>query len=427
MGFLSGCLRLQSGPETTTSGQGETGTSDTTTTASQTTVPENAPESITEGWPQYMRDARNSGWAPDSTGPTDGVEEVWSFETNRNFDAAVSIASGTAYGAAWGEDVFALDVQRGRSDWTQPLDGNAAFGAPAIEDEIVVFTTHSGSVVGLNTMGGYQWQDQTDVEIWASPTIDDGSVYVSRSDGRLSAYTLERGTESWQVGIDEDAMFSTPAVSDSVAVIAGSAFRRDHPRDMGLLSSEFVRWMTEYGEGGTVYGFDVEAGERLWSRSVESPVLGSASIRGEMAYIGDHGGTMHALDLTSGAVEWSRNVDSSITSPPTVTEDRVFAGSWDGTCYAWNRRTGEREWILPTSGAIRRSPIVVGEAVYLNASGGSIFAVEKASGRTFWEYQLGTGSTSTPVMVDGMLVIGTQGKNNDDPNKPSPGEIVALA
>lgn len=429
VGSLGGCLRLQSGSGQTPNQNTiqQTAESSGTNPTESTSTPEDAPANITEDWPQLMRDSRNTGFAPEREGPADQVETVWTFETIMNFDASLSVSDGTAYGAAWGNTLFAIDVQTGEEQWRQTIGSNAPFGAPAIDSGTIVIGTHEGRVYGINSEGGYLWRLGTDAPVFSSQTIHENSVFVTTMGGTVYSVSLETGEIEWEISIDEPHSYSTPAVTNDTVIVAGSEFDTRPPENMFILSREFTEWAENNATGGRLYGLDRHSGDTKWSVSLDSPTIGSPTVSDGRAYIGTYDGTLTAIDLQRTSIDWQKQTDGAITAAPVVTKSMVYGSSWDRTLYAWNRETGNREWILPTKAPIKRSAIVVGNTVYLNGSDGWIYAVDAESGRMNWQYELDVGSDSIPAMANGMLLIGTKGKGNDDPNEPSPGKIYALA
>jgi outer membrane protein assembly factor BamB len=77
----------------------------------------------------------------------------------------------------------------------------------------------------------------------------------------------------------------------------------------------------------------------------------------------------------------------------------------DKGLYAFDARNGAKLWYIPEIVALS-SPNVVEGVVYVDANSG-VYALDAASGRQIWNYSSDGGVNSSPVVLDGVVYVGT--------------------
>jgi polyvinyl alcohol dehydrogenase (cytochrome) len=116
--------------------------------------------------------------------------------------------------------------------------------------------------------------------------------------------------------------------------------------------------------------------EEAWRVDGLSGVTGTPAIWGGTAYVGTWNGTARAIDLAHGSTVWERQ----------LTDGPGGAGMVDG------------------------SPLVTPGRVYLGDARGRLHALDRATGAIVWSRRLDahplTRIFSSPVLVDGLLVVG---------------------
>jgi len=125
------------------------------------------------------------------------------------------------------------------------------------------------------------------------------------------------------------------------------------------------------------------------------------------------------VDAAHGMIEWSFQADGPVRGSPLVGSELVFIGSGDGNFYAIERATGEERWRFPAGSPIHSSPAGGGDLVYFGDRANVFYAVNRSSGRLKWRIETGSDRawewgaegwdyfTSSPVVVDGLVVVGS--------------------
>ena len=103
--------------------------------------------------------------------------------------------------------------------WSQHDQGDAkagVWGTPGIYQDLVVYSTYTGRLVGVDrNSGAIRWEKRLTAPIMGSPVFVDGRLIIGDCDGVLHAYdvtnTLIDPPEAWQVPLGS-CIEATPAV-----------------------------------------------------------------------------------------------------------------------------------------------------------------------------------------------------------------------
>ncbi|WP_235907967.1 outer membrane protein assembly factor BamB family protein [Halosegnis longus] len=301
-----------------------------------------------------------------------------------------------------------------------------------------VYVAVSDEVVAIGTDGTEQWSFRTDDEVWSSPAVVDGTVYVGSDDAHVYALDARSGTEQWSFRTDGEVRSSPAVVDDTVYVGSGySAQVSSPPFDRGTVyaldaASGTERWTfqtandpvsgvssspavvdgTVYvgSDDAHVYALDARSGTEQWSfqtaNAPSSVVRSSPAVVDGTVYIGSRDTHVYALDARSGTEQWSFQTDGWVRSSPAVVDDTVYVGSDDTRVYALDARGGTEQWSFRTDGEVRSSPAVVDDTVYIGNVDRHVYALDAASGTEQWSFQT-DGTTISPVVVDGTVYVGS--------------------
>ena len=318
---------------------------------------------------------------------------------------------------------------------------------------------HTGELPGPGITGRpYRvWRFDTAGELYSSPAVANGLIYIGSKTGFIYALDGNDGTERWRVDLGDYIVRSSPAVVDNVVYIGAgySLFALD--ADTGVpgwegssafsgSSSPSVLSGTIYiaSQSSTVYAYDALSGKQIWSNQTDGPIFSSPAIdqgfvfagtdsgkllaiyiksgqlawsfeaeggifsspavSGNLVYVTSRAGKPYAVDLLSHQAKWS--YDAGGDASPTVANGLVFIGSADGGLYAIDALNGgDPVWLFPTGAPITASPVFAAGVVYA-ASGTTLYAIDALSGAELWRYAAGYQIDTSPVVVNGFVYIG---------------------
>ena len=99
---------------------------------------------------------------------------------------------------------------------------------------------------------------------------------------------------------------------------------------------------------------------------------------------------------------------SQMTASPVIEKVIVYLVGHNGKTLAVNLKTGESLWQLPRGG--QNTPLINGNALFLLDNQNHLLAINKKSGKLFWEISLENILWKGPFLIDGKLVLFSNGK-----------------
>lgn len=239
----------------------------------------------------------------------------WKYETDGEILGAANWTRSPDGEAIWilvgsyDNRVHCVDSGSGQAVWTYETD-NYVNGSPAIADGKCVF---GGCDALIHAVAVADGSKVTEIDsgsyIASSAAFIDGQVYVGNYDNGFLRADIDRGEIIWEHTESEDAIFSSPAVTDSM-VIFGS---RDN----------LVRALRRAD------------GQEVWSFRTLGEVDSSPAVSGDKVVFGSGDGRVYMLRLTDGKQLWSYEIGQPVMSSPAVAQGRVVIGCDDGYVYAF--------------------------------------------------------------------------------------------
>jgi len=153
---------------------------------------------------------------------------LWSFEAPGRLVAGPSSDARKVYQPVDDGTLIAIAVEDGRElfrvELNEPLPGGVAVS------DLIYAAGIRGAVFALDRDDGrIVWQASVGGDVWTTPTVADGRVFVGLSDGELVALDAATGSERWRFRTVEVVRASATAVGRFVVVgtMAGKLFCLD--------------------------------------------------------------------------------------------------------------------------------------------------------------------------------------------------------
>ncbi|MBI5760623.1 MAG: PQQ-binding-like beta-propeller repeat protein, partial [Planctomycetales bacterium] len=110
-------------------------------------------------------------------------EKLWEFRTANAVLSTPAVSGGRVFACSRDEQCHCLNADDGKVVWSTSL-GGPIVASPVVAGDRVYVVTTSGVVVGLDAATGSEvWRfdelDVPDADVYASPTLDDGRLYVA--------------------------------------------------------------------------------------------------------------------------------------------------------------------------------------------------------------------------------------------------------
>ena len=246
------------------------------------------------------------------------------------------------------------------------------YGTPAVINDLVYMGIYNGKVLAINPstrsqdlpfpqMKDREWAyprtDKAIEPIVGSPAVDENSVYVSSSDGRVYALDMSLGDEKWKSEPLSDKLWTTPVIKDSTLYV--STFD-GHIYTLSTEDGRILPWTFE-GEAGFV----------------SSPVLYKDTI-----FVGSFDRNLYAVKIGADKPLWKFPAGNWFWAAPVISEEIIYAGCLDGKIYAIDADSGKEVWKEPfdAESPIVASPLLVDGSLVVAAESGNVYVINPKTG-----------------------------------------------
>ena len=287
------------------------------------------------------------------------------------------------------------------------------------------------------------WALPLGAALTAPATFDRDRAYVALDDGRLVAFDLQLGANTWT------ATASTlwkPAIGDDMLFVAGSdALSARRASDGTVLWQEPLSaplaappvwdngWLIVAQESGTIVALRATDGEHIWQQALGAPASAPPSLAADRVYVPLLDNRVVSLTVETGEIMWERRLGGT-PSDVLAPDDRLYVGSRDNFFYCLRADSGEIDWRWRTGGDIVGKAAIDDRMVYFASLDNILRGLDRRSGAQRWKRALPHRSPRGPLLAGDALIISGIGRDlpafsaaNGRPssNLSLPGELVA--
>lgn len=293
-------------------------------------------------------------------------------------------------------------------DWVVSTHGEV-YSSPTVVDGVVYVGSSDSYLYALNaTTGKLLWKAKTGDWIRSSPTVVNGVVYVGSFDSYLYAFKASTGGLLWRAHTG-GAINSSPTVDHGI-VYVGS-------QDANLYAFKAS------GCGNSLCS-------PLWTATTGGAIYySSPTVVDGIVYLGSQDAKLYAFKASGcgssscpplwivplGNCPYSSSslVTNGIVATPMVVNGIVYVGSCDSNLYALNSATGKAIWAVPahTGGGIRSSPAEAYGIVYVGSDDDNLYAFDAATGKQLWHAAARDVIRSSPTVANGVVYVGSDDDN----------------
>ncbi len=245
------------------------------------------------------------------------------------------MVDGVVYVSTDSGEVVAVDALSGEVRWRS--DEAGYYSSPAVAGGLIFAGNLDGSekaggqLVALDAATGVlRWTFATGADIYGSPVVSDGAVFVEDDAGVLYAVEASSGTERWRATIATQGGVG-PAVSKGTVFVGGL-------------------------DTGDLLALDAATGRERWRFDLGDGTLSSPAIAEDVVYttgarlIDEETaeGDLIAIDSVSGMERWRFPMETVSHSSPAVVDGTVYVGDVGGVVYAVDAETGTEIWRMQT-------------------------------------------------------------------------------
>ena len=337
------------------------------------------------------------------------------------------------------QDTVVVKKRKGQRWWE--LRVGQLFGEIVLDKDLVFAGTDTGLLYALNLEGGnrVRWKFDAGAPIRTTPAVHKGIVVTTTESGYLIGLNRANGEEQWRVQLNNGEprafqLFSSPAISDG-KVFIGSATKylycvdlksgkllwksdaSDWIRSRPLVTGNTVTFASLDGKV-TALKFNKSGYEKLWSKHAgHHQIFGDLSGNGNGILACSSDLYLYSLNPCTGEIQWRHSLIEStymdgerimgdivagggdFQSPPTVSDGTVYVGTPSRFVFAMDAKTGKELWRFETSGQVSGAPSVYKGRVYFGQQGGNeeMYCVCAETGEPIWSSKVGwVWTTSTP-------------------------------
>jgi outer membrane protein assembly factor BamB len=348
----------------------------------------------------------------------------------------------------------------------------------SVENEITAYWPIFRGDQNLSGVSGEQlpdklellWSFNTENEIYSSPVIGFGKVYIGSLEGKIYSINLLTGTKVWEFNTDDDIEASPLLLDQTIYIgnLSGTFFalhalsgriKWKHETGSNIMGS--ANWVVDpksskklvlVGSYDTkMYCFDTETGELKWTYETDdyingapatdgqnivfggcdqklhilsvndgtkighvragSYIAGSAALVDNHAFLGHYGSKLVCINLAEQKIVWEYEDKESrgeYFSSPAVGKDRVIIGSRDYFLHCVDRETGKNIWKFQTRDEVDSSPVIVNDKVVFGSADGRLYILNLEDGKEIWSYEIGAAILGCPAVTGGMIVVGAE-------------------
>lgn len=222
---------------------------------------------------------------------------TWTFTAGAGIRSTPAYRDGYVYVGDWRGDFYKIDAKNGKMAWKyrNPNDSkepvfqvgpyhvywDSIQSSPAVDNSGVYYGSRDANTYSLDLKTGKpKWITPDGGTSWvpSSPALYHGTVYVGTSDAHVfEALNEKTGTVKWTFKTPSN-VFASPVVDRGIVYVA--------------TGWGYSQWMP--GPGDHVYALNATTGKELWSLPVTAPIDASPAVKDGVLYVASTNGTLYA-------------------------------------------------------------------------------------------------------------------------------------
>ncbi|MFL6734810.1 MAG: PQQ-binding-like beta-propeller repeat protein [Sphingomicrobium sp.] len=287
------------------------------------------------------------------------------------YGGGVAYDGGRIYATNGLGHVVALDATNGGIVW-QVRPGGPLRGAPSVGLGLVYVMSQDNQLYALKVAdGSTDWSAAASLEIagvfgTASPAVAQGTVVSGFSSGELNAYRYENGRNLWQ-----DALSRT-SITTSVATLSDIDA---HPViDSGQVFA--------VGQGGRMVALELNSGQRMWELNIAG--ISTPWVAGDWVFVVTDDAKLMAVARNNGKIRWITQLrqfhnekakKGQISySGPVLAGGRLIVANSTGALINVDPVTGGIQTQTSIGGEVHLSPVVANQTLYVLDDNGRLHA-----------------------------------------------------
>lgn len=318
----------------------------------------------------------------------------WEFRSPDGWVGAAAIVDDHVFAPALSGRLHCLKRTTGEEIWnyrsiesTDPKTFAPGFkAAPLVTNTAVYVGDEDGVLHALaRDTGKLLWKFTTDAEIAGCVAPWKDQLLLASHDSFLYCLTQE-GKEVWKFQTN-DRINCSPAIADKYTFVAGC--------------DEHLRVI------------DLETGKEFRDMPLESFLIASPALVGDLLYVGTHTGQIVCVNWRKGEFVWKYEGARKMPfhASAVVTDELVVVGCHDKHVHAVERATGKLAWTFATRAKIECSAAAIDTRCFVGSGDGNLYGLDLKTGQEVWKFNSGRDITAGIAIGEGCLVAGEDQQN----------------
>ncbi len=283
-----------------------------------------------------------------------------------------------------------------------------------------------------------RWSVKLGAQLWASPVVREGEIYVGTVDGKFHALKATDGSEAWTWS-GTHALYGAATITDSSVLFIDEACeliclnRTDgqlrwrtplaaslaeppknetfNRRTVTPVVREGVVYVGSADHG--LYALAADTGKQLWRFDAGAPIYAAVAIEGDALLVSCYDGSVRLVDCRTQKELAHTKLPGSVASTAVVAGDILLVGCRDYLLYGLKRSDLSIAWRKPYWFSwVESVPALVDGVAYI---GGSDFryisALDPSTGHARWATDVRGLTWGTPLVTVDRVFAGSSAQN----------------
>ena len=309
-------------------------------------------------WAETLKDANAGSGSCGLGGSSSGAVGGCGGTASVAIYGTPALSGDLVYIAGYNGKIYAYNVASLQPRWVYPREGylKPIVSAITISGNFLYFGCSDYKLYALDlTTGDFKWEFTTGGEIWASPAVDNGIVFITSFDKKVYALDAATGSKKWEFATSATNI-APPLAMDGIVYVGSLdrnfyALNENDGKLVWKYSADNWFWAKPVAYEGIiyapcmdnrVYGFDTKTGEKVFNYNVEGQVASWPIIVEKRVIVATQNGKLWSLSTDASVKDQklAATIPEQVTSPLAAIDTTVYVNGPDNNIRPYNLSTG---------------------------------------------------------------------------------------
>ncbi|MFM8320410.1 MAG: PQQ-binding-like beta-propeller repeat protein [Chloroflexota bacterium] len=326
------------------------------------------------GSPIYLASGAHI-YTVDASGVQQGIVPVTADAKVHFFAPPAEAPDGSLIGGSYDHKLYSMQLGSDQQNWVFAEARDRYVASPLIVNDLVLAPNADGNLYALGLDGALRWKFTAEHGFWATPLLDGQTLYAASKDHRIYALELSSGRALWETEDLGGEIVSAPRLGPDGLLYVGT----------------FGSRTTDPARMSRMVAVQAETGKTAWSTPVLGWVWGTPVLADGTLYFGDQEGYLYSVNAADGKINWQVQLDTgatrAIVGAPLLVDDGLYFVNKAGNLYRVNPATGAQVWMQTVGGQLYTTPLLVdGKIVVAPLNFESLLVAYDTNGARQWAF-----------------------------------------